>query len=138
MRLSEDDQQIISDQLAQFFKELHDVPVSEFSDFDLPPKVPAQMDYDGWAKAYGRIREKVFPVLMPHTREWAAEHFESFLAQPSHFEYDLKMIHGDIPPYHIIFERENKRVSVVIDFGSAGLCDPAIDLAVLFIITVNR
>lgn len=126
MRLAEDDQQTIADQLARFFKELHNVPVNEISDFELP-KVPAQMNYDGWTKAYERIREKVFPVLMPHTRDWAIEHFESYLADESNFEFELKMIHGDIPPYHIIFDPQQKRVGGVIDFGSAGFGDPAID-----------
>jgi aminoglycoside 2''-phosphotransferase len=126
MRLSEDDQQAIADQLARFFKELHNVPINELTDFELP-KVPAQMNYDGWKKAYGRIREKVFPLLMPHTREWATEHFESYLAEPSNFECDLTMIHGDIPPYHVIFDRQQTRIGGVIDFGSAGLGDPAID-----------
>jgi DNA-binding protein Fis len=36
MRLSEDDQQAVADQLAQFFKELHGVPVNEVLDFELP------------------------------------------------------------------------------------------------------
>jgi aminoglycoside 2''-phosphotransferase len=126
MRLPEDDQQAVADQLARFFKQLHNVPVSEVSDFELP-KANAQMNYDGWTKAYGRIREKVFPFLMPHTREWTAEHFESYLAERSNFEFELKMIHGDIPPYHIIFDGQKKRISGIIDFGSAGLGDPAID-----------
>lgn len=126
MRLSEDDRQAVADQLARFFKELHNVPVNEISDFELL-KAPLQMNYDGWVNGYERIREKVFPFLMPHTREWAIEHFESYLAERSNFEIELKMIHGDIPPYHIIFDEQTKRIGGVIDFGSAGLGDPAID-----------
>lgn len=126
MHLSEDDRQAVADQLARFFKELHNVPVNEISDFELL-KAPLQMNYDGWVNGYERIREKVFPFLMPHTREWAIEHFESYLAERSNFEIELKMIHGDIPPYHIIFDEQIKRIGGVIDFGSAGLGDPAID-----------
>lgn len=128
MRLPEAEQQKIADQLAEFFKELHTAPVSEISDFALP-KAPAQMNEDGWAKAYERVREKVFPLLLPHVREWATEHFESFLAERSNFDYELKLIHGDIPPYHIIFDRERRRINGVIDFGSSGLGDPAIDFS---------
>lgn len=126
MRLSEDDRQAVANQLARFFKELHSVPVNEISGFELP-KAPLQMNYDGWVNAYEQIREKVFPFLMPHSREWATEHFESYLAERSNFEIEFKMIHGDIPPYHIIFDEQTKRIGGVIDFGSAGLGDPAID-----------
>ncbi|HEX8288076.1 MAG TPA: aminoglycoside phosphotransferase family protein [Pyrinomonadaceae bacterium] len=126
MRLVEDEQQAIADQLAKFFKELHSVPVNGNSDFELE-KVHAQMDYDGWMKAYQHIQDKVFPFLMPHTRDWASNHFESYLAHKGNFDYELKMIHSDIPPYHIIFDGQKKRISGIIDFGSAGIGDPAID-----------
>lgn len=130
LRLSEDDQQAIADQLAQFFKELHNVPVTEVSEFELP-KADCLMKYEGWLNAYKRIQEKIFPLLMPHVREWATEHFESHLSDKNNFEYELKMAHTDIPPYHIIFNRQQKRVNGIIDFGCAGLGDPAIDFGVI-------
>jgi aminoglycoside 2''-phosphotransferase len=130
MRLSEDDRQAVADQLAQFFKELHNVPVDEVSGFELP-KADALMKYEGWVNAYERIREKVFPFLMPHIRDWATEHFESQLSERSNFEYELKMVDTDIPPYHIIFDGQKKRISGIIDFGCAGLGDPAIDFGVI-------
>lgn len=130
MRLSEDDQQAVADQLAQFLKELHGVPINEVSGFELP-KADALMKYDGWIEVYGRIQEKVFPFLMPHVREWATEHFESHLSERSNFEYKLKMVDTDIPPYHIIFDRKKKRISGIIDFGCAGLGDPAVDFGVI-------
>lgn len=130
MRLPEDDQQAIADQLAQFFKELHDIPVANISDFELP-KADALIKYDGWMKIYGRIQEKVFPFLVPHVREWAIEHFESHLADTTNFDYELKMVNTDIPPYHIIFDNQRKRISGIIDFGCAGLGDPAVDFGVI-------
>jgi len=41
------------------------------------PMADALMKYEGWVNVYERIREKVFPLLMPHVREWVTEHFES-------------------------------------------------------------
>lgn len=130
MKLPEDDQQAVADQLAQFFKELHGVPVSEISDFEIP-KADALMKYEGWMNAYQRIQEKVFPLLIPHVREWVTEHFESHLSERSNFEYELKMVDTDIPPYHIIFDWQKKRINGIIDFGCAGLGDPAIDFGVI-------
>jgi aminoglycoside 2''-phosphotransferase len=130
MRMEEDGQQSVADQLAQFFKELHAVPVDEVSDFELPV-ADALMKYEGWVNVYRRIRDKVFPLLLPHQREWAAEHFESQLADRSNFEYQLKMVDTDIPPYHIMFDKQKRRINGIIDFGCAGLGDPALDFGVV-------
>lgn len=130
MRLPEDDQQAIADQLAQFFKELHSIPPSEVSKHQIP-MADALMKHEGWAKVYQRIQEKVFPLLLLHLREWLTEHFESHLADKTNFEYDLRMIDSDIPPYHILFDKQQRRISGIIDFGCAGLGDPAIDFGVI-------
>jgi aminoglycoside 2''-phosphotransferase len=130
MKLPESEQQAVADQLAEFLRELHGVPVNQIADFEMP-MADALMKYEGWVKAYERIREKVFPLLLPHLREWVTEHFESHLADRSNFEYELKMVDTDIPPYHILFDRERKRINGIIDFGCAGLGDPAIDFGVL-------
>jgi aminoglycoside 2''-phosphotransferase len=130
MKLPESDQQAVADQLAQFLKELHSVPVNQITDFEVP-MADALMKYEGWVNVYERIREKVFPLLLPHLRESVTEHFESHLADRSNFEYELKMVNTDIPPYHILFDRQRKRINGVIDFGCAGLGDPAIDFGVL-------
>ena len=60
MRLAAEDQQAIADQLAQFFRELHGIPPSEISRYDIP-MADALMKYEGWVKVYQKIREKVFP-----------------------------------------------------------------------------
>ena len=130
LRLPVDDQQAVADQLAQFFKELHGISVNELADDEIP-MADALMQYEGWLKVYQRIKEKVFPLLLPHLREWATEHFESYLMDERNFQYELKIVDTDIPPYHIMFDRQRKRINGVIDFGCAGLGDPAIDLGVI-------
>src|SRR4029453_17739584 len=91
MKCPENDQQALADQLAQFLKELHGLPLNQLNDFEMP-MADALMRYEGWVSAYERIREKVFPLLLPHLREWVTEHFESHFADRSNFEYELKMV----------------------------------------------
>ena len=50
MKLSEGDQQAIADQLAQFLKELHGLPINQITDFEIP-LADALMKYEGWVKA---------------------------------------------------------------------------------------
>ena len=130
MKLAETDQQAVADQLAQFFKELHGIPLSDASAHEIP-MADALMKYEGWLNVYGRIKEKVFPLLLPHLREWATDHFESYLSDTRNFEYELKVVDTDVPPYHILFDKQQNRISGIIDFGCAGLGDPAIDLGVI-------
>jgi aminoglycoside 2''-phosphotransferase len=130
MKLPQADQQAIADQLAQFFKELHHVPVGEIKDFEIP-RADALMKYEGWLNIYERIRDQVFPLLLPHVRDQIAEHFEVHVADQSNFDYELKMVDTDISPYHIMFDRQRRRINGIIDFGCAGLGDPAIDFGVI-------
>src|SRR5215470_10967999 len=126
LKLGDDDQQAVANQLAQFLKELNSVPVSE----EIPP-ADALMKFEGWVNVYQRIREKVFPLLLEHLRDWAIEHFETHLSDKRNFEYELKVVDTDLPPYHIMFDRERKRINGIIDLGCAGLGDPAIDFGVI-------
>lgn len=130
MKLAESDQQAVADQLARFLKELHGIPLSDASEHEIP-MADALMKYEGWVNVFRRLQEKVFPLLLPHVREWATEHFESYLADERNFEYPLSVIDSDIPPYHVLFDKQQKRISGIIDFGCAGLGDPAIDLGII-------
>ncbi|HEX8738085.1 MAG TPA: phosphotransferase [Pyrinomonadaceae bacterium] len=125
-RLSDAEQQTIADQLALFFKELHSVPLTGEI-----PTADVLVKYEGWLAAYEKIREKVFPLLMPHIRDSVREHYENFLADAENFRFEPKMVDTDIPPYHILFDREMKRISGIINFGCAGAGDPAADFSVI-------
>lgn len=128
LKLDADTQQFIANQLATFHKELHSFPVKEVPNLETSVAVLFQED---WVEAYRRIQEKVFPLLQRHTREWAKTHFESFLADESNFEFENKLIHADLMPYHVLLDERKKQISGIIDFGCAGLGDPATDIGVI-------
>jgi len=126
--LNEETIQFIAEQLATFLKQLHSIPIDKVLNLDIPiADVPGK--HKDWVDLYKRIEDEVFPHLMLHTREWAKNHFESFLETKSNFEYEPKLIHGDLGPYHILFDRQKNCINGVIDFGSSGLGDPAMDIA---------
>jgi aminoglycoside 2''-phosphotransferase len=129
LKLGEEEQQKIADQMAQFFKELHSVDAAS-ADFEIGA-ADALAGYEGWVGAYARIKERVFPLLMPHVRDLMQEHFEDFLADENNFAFEPKMVDTDIPPYHIMFDAERKVINGIIDFGCAGMGDPASDFSVI-------
>ncbi len=57
--------------------------------------------------------------------------FRTALDAPDFFEFEPALIHGDLALYHILYDSEEKRINGVIDFGVAGLGDPATDLGSL-------
>jgi aminoglycoside 2''-phosphotransferase len=64
-------------------------------------------------------------------RDWAIHHFESFLNNPHHSEYEPVLRHGDFGTTNILFDPHSQVITGIIDFGGAGLGDPAYDFAVL-------
>jgi aminoglycoside 2''-phosphotransferase len=42
---------------------------------------------------------------------------------------DPRLINGDTTPYHILFDRQARTLAGIIDFGTAGIGDPAADFA---------
>jgi aminoglycoside 2''-phosphotransferase len=92
-------------------------------------RLPAHDTYAESADIYARIQEKLFGHMRPDARAWAAGHFEGFLDDVSNFKYEPVLKHGDFGPSNILFDREKQRVTGIIDFGSAGMGDPAYDFA---------
>jgi aminoglycoside 2''-phosphotransferase len=117
--------QTFAQQLAGFLKELHQIPVET----PLSYQLPIFDTIDECVDIYTRMRDKCFPFMRPDARDWAVHHFESFLNNPHHFEYQLVIRHGDFGTTNILFDPQNQVITGVIDFSNAGLGDPAYDFA---------
>jgi aminoglycoside 2''-phosphotransferase len=75
--------------------------------------------------------QKVYPLLLPHQIEWVERLFEPALNLPEFFDFEPALIHGDLAPYHILFSPKKLCLNAVIDFGVAGMGDPATDIGSL-------
>ncbi len=111
-------------QLADFLHTLHCLPVEPLG-LALPVNdTPAE-----WAEMYAAFRSHLFPFMRPDARDWVCAHFEAYLDDPGLQAFEPSLRHGDFGPSNILYDREAWRISGVIDFGSAGVGDPAVDLA---------
>jgi aminoglycoside 2''-phosphotransferase len=115
----------LAQQLGGFLKELHTVPVQTA----IKCSLTLSDTYNEWADIYGRIREKCFPYMRPSARKWASDHVETFLNDLHSFQYEPVLKHGDFGTTNILFDRERRVINGIIDFGGAGLGDPAYDFA---------
>ncbi len=112
--------------LGTFLTELHQPP-----DPDLDWEVPltlAPVTRETWLDIDQRVKEKLCPLLLPHQVHWMEDLFNSAFSVEGFFEFEPVMIHGDLGPYHILYDADKKRLNAVIDFVMAGIGDPATDL----------
>jgi aminoglycoside 2''-phosphotransferase len=115
----------IAAQLAPFLRQLHGTPTGD-------PAVRALGAGDPlarWEDMYGRIRERLFPHMRPDARAQVEHHFEAFLHEQRSRPVVPVLIHGDFGAENILHEPRTLTITGVVDFGSAGLDDPAVDLA---------
>ena len=94
------------------------------------PHTAAPVSLDAFQKQRHSASERLYSLLLPHQVAWI-EQVYAFLDQPGAFEFQPALIHGDLAPYHILFEPISRRLRGVIDFGVSGLGDPASDLGAL-------
>ena len=121
----------LAGQLAGFLRELHGVPVAEVAAAMAAAGHELHRDdtYEVCADLYRRMGEKLFPHMRPDARDWAADHFETFLDRPANFEYEPVLKHGDFGTSNILIDPTSGRVRGILDFGGACLGDPAYDFA---------
>jgi aminoglycoside 2''-phosphotransferase len=111
-------------QLAGFLADLHRIPWQESG---LNRKVDDTLDE--WVRMYEDIRENLYPMMRPDARKDVSEHFERFINDPRLHQFKPVIRHGDFGSCNILYDPQRYKISGIIDFGSAGLGDPAVDLA---------
>ena len=73
------------------------------------------------------VQRELFPLMMAHMKDWVRRLFEPVLRDGTWMSYQPALINGDIGPYHILYNRAPQAINGVIDFGAAGMGDPATD-----------
>lgn len=113
----------LATQLADFLRALHSVPVSTIG-LDLPITDDAHY----WSDMYGAFRQELFGFMRLDARRAVERSYEAFLGEPRNFQWRPVLRHGDFGGSNILYDPWARSISGVIDFGSAGLGDPAVDL----------
>ncbi len=115
--------QRLADQLGGFLRTLHTTPITPSLPHTSAPVTP-----EAWMEIRSGVEQKIYPLLLPHQREWAAALFDEMLTDPAAFDYPPALCHGDLAPYHILYDTAAQRISAILDFGVAGTGDPAMDI----------
>jgi aminoglycoside 2''-phosphotransferase len=129
LKLESDVQVRAAEQLGTFLHGLHTAETSGL-DWEIPQTL-APVTRDAWLDLRQRVKDRVYPLLLKHQIQWADNLFDGVLSDPDSFVYRPALIHGDLAPYHILFDPREQNITGVIDFGVAGLGDPASDIGSL-------
>ncbi|WP_339381431.1 phosphotransferase family protein [Brasilonema bromeliae] len=129
LKLSEASQARIISQLARFHQQLHSIPNEVLVNAEVPSSGAARSRED-WLELYEQVQETLFPHLWRHQQTWIHELFAPVITGELDLSYTPVLIDGDKAVYHILFDSVSESISGVIDFGTAGLGDPACDIAV--------
>jgi aminoglycoside 2''-phosphotransferase len=117
----------LADQIATFLTELHSLE----SDSGIEIDVPRRDTREEWVGLLTGIREALLPKLSREESQIVIEDLEAFLVNDGNFNYPPVLRHGDFGSVNVLYDPSGKRLSGVIDFGNAGLGDPALDLAAI-------
>ena len=110
--------------IASFLQALHAVPPETVDIPQEPSDSPAV-----WREMFGRFEQIVFPRLTAEAQAWTTEQFDAFLGDDGRFAFDKALRHGDFGSSNTLYSAEARRVVGMIDFGHAGIGDPAVDFA---------
>jgi aminoglycoside 2''-phosphotransferase len=130
LRLDALAQEKVIEQLGQFYQQLHSIPGDVIAASSIASSI-AERSREEMLDLYEQVQQILFPHLWKHQRTWIHEHFEPLVSGSLHLDASAVLIHGDLGCYHILFDPDRQVLSGIIDFGTAGMGDPAIDLASL-------
>ncbi|MEZ4590796.1 MAG: phosphotransferase [Chloroflexota bacterium] len=123
------DKAALAVQIGHFLQALHGVPIRELVDEPLP----VSDTEEEWWDVYGRIQTSLFPYMRLDACKEVAHHFESVLDDPTHYDFEPVLRHGDFGTGNLLHNPQNGQMSGIIDFGFTVLGDPAFDVAGLLI-----
>ncbi|MDM9382641.1 phosphotransferase [Chlorogloeopsis sp. ULAP01] len=128
LKLSETVQARVISQLATYHQQLHSIPTQVLATAGVSYSGAARSRED-WLQLYTEVQETLFPYLWLHQQTSIHELFAPVVSGELDLSYTPALIHGDLSVYHILFDPESQNISGILDFGVAGLGDPACDIA---------
>ncbi len=116
-------------QIAKFHQQLHSIPYEVLVSSEISSS-GAERSRADWLELYEQVQDILFPHLWRYQKTWINELFAPVVSGELDLSYTRVLIDGDLPVYHILFDSGSESITGMIDFGTAGLGDPACDIAV--------
>jgi aminoglycoside 2''-phosphotransferase len=126
------DQARVLAQLGAFLVALHAIPLEALPQ---PPWHTPDRRTSARAAALARldqVRQRLYPHLWRDQRAWVEHLYAPVLDGTLDLDaFEPCLIHADLASYHLLAHPDRWALSGVIDFGTAGPGDPAVDIGLL-------
>lgn len=99
--LDENERDEIAHRRATYLKQLHSIPMDEILRHKIAQS-DTNRDHRVWVKLFEDVKGELFPLMMPHAREWVTDHFTPIFDDEEFMNYQPCLINGDTTPYHIL------------------------------------
>ncbi len=121
----------IVEQLAIFFRQLHSTDAKVVEAVGLH----RENIHSRYENELMDARDYIFPLLdqaypkdVQQIKNYIEQLFAGYLNDEENFKYTPAVLHGDLEAEHIIFNKESRKVTGIIDWGAALISDPDYDL----------
>jgi aminoglycoside 2''-phosphotransferase len=114
--------------LAVFIEQLHSFPVEIATQCGVnTANRPEDYIHD-----LERVRKEIYPMVNEQVREYCEKLFSEYLKRKENFDYKPALLHADISPEHILYDKRKQEIVGIIDFGDIVIGDPDYDLMYLY------
>jgi len=117
--------------VVRFVTQLHAIPIEEATAAGIGPS-DTNRDPSWWRTFYSDLTTTLYPHLMRHQRDYVDDLFAPVFDDALTFEHRPTLVYGDVASYHLLVDPNTRRLAAVLDFGTSGIGDPAVDVAALF------
>lgn len=123
-RASEPETSRLARDLGRILGEIHSFPTENIRSSG------ARRTREDWLQFYHEAKAQ-YSHLTSTGVEFIESVFAPIIDGSLSLEYEPRLIHGDLAPYHVKADLAAGKISGIIDFGEAGIGDPATDISCL-------
>ena len=130
LKLDYNAQDTIARQIAVFLDQLHNIPVKKAQYAGIEN---SQMNRtrEEWLTELETMKRKIAPYCTEYVKEYLRQIIQPAVDDEEFFEFQPVIIHGDLKPNHILYDKTSRKLSGIIGFANAGFGDPAWDIGIL-------
>lgn len=130
LKLDYHTQDAIARQIATFLYQLHTIPVKK-AQYAKIGNSQMNRTREEWLFELETMQRKIYPYCTEYVKEYLCQIVQPAIDNVEFFEFRPVLIHGDLTPNHILFDKEYQKINGIIGFDNAGFGDPAFDLGML-------
>jgi aminoglycoside 2''-phosphotransferase len=115
-------------QLGEFVSALHAIPLEEARRHGVVGRDAASLR-EAYRGFFARVRTNMLPLFTVQEQAAIGAFWSGYLDDDACFTFTPTLVHRDLVAEHVLFDPATGHLTGVIDWGDAGIDDPAVDFA---------